>query len=127
MSVLESCKVVVGMVALQFLYAGVALFTRAAFLKGMSPRVFVVYRQAIATLSMAPIAYLSTRRNSCRSSMGFKGFAWMFIASLIGVTANQNAYLEGLYLASSTMASTMTNLIPAVTFVMAFIAGLIGA
>ncbi|KAK0571233.1 hypothetical protein LWI29_012870 [Acer saccharum] len=103
---------------------GVALFTRAAFLKGMSPRVFVVYRQAIATFSMAPVAFFSTsRRNSSRSSVGLKGFAWMFVASLIGVTANQNAYFEGLYLASSTMASTMSNLIPAVTFLMAFIAG----
>ncbi|KAK3221722.1 hypothetical protein Dsin_008747 [Dipteronia sinensis] len=123
MSGWESCKMLIAMVGLQFIYAGVALFTRAAFLKGMSPRVFVVYRQAIATFSMAPVAFFSTRRNSSRSSVGLRGFAWMFVASLIGVTANQNAYFEGLYLASSTMASTMSNLIPAVTFLMAFIAG----
>ncbi|KAJ0031612.1 hypothetical protein Pint_14282 [Pistacia integerrima] len=124
MGELNGYKPAMAMVALQFLYAGVALFTRAAFVQGMSTRVFVVYRQGIATLVMAPLAYLSTRRsNSCRSSLGLKGFGWILLASLIGVTANQNAYFEGLYLSSTSLASSMTNLIPAVTFVMAFIAG----
>ncbi|KAH7854115.1 hypothetical protein Vadar_010270 [Vaccinium darrowii] len=44
-------------------YAGVALSTRAALLQGMSPSVFVFYRQGIATLVIAPIAYF-TRRES---------------------------------------------------------------
>ncbi|KAK6235967.1 hypothetical protein SCA6_011304, partial [Theobroma cacao] len=112
------------MIGLQFIYAGVALFTRAALLKGLSPRVFVVYRQGIATLLIAPIAFASRRKNSSRCSLGLKSFAWIFLASLLGVTANQNAYFEGLYLSSSTIASAMTNLIPAVTFVMTAILGL---
>ncbi|KAK8595781.1 hypothetical protein V6N13_000471 [Hibiscus sabdariffa] len=112
------------MVGLQFIYAGVALFTRAALVKGLSPRVFVVYRQGIATLLIAPIAFVSRRKNSSRCSLGLKGFAWILLASLLGVTANQNAYFEGLYLSSSTVTSAMTNLIPAVTFVMTAILGL---
>ena len=55
----DSYKPAMAMVALQFSYAGVSLSTRAALLQGMSPRVFVVYRQAIATLVIAPIAYIS--------------------------------------------------------------------
>ena len=54
-------KPAMAMVGLQFIYAGLALFTRAALLQGMSPRVFVVYRQAIATLVMAPIACFTRR------------------------------------------------------------------
>ncbi|KAK5835760.1 hypothetical protein PVK06_011465 [Gossypium arboreum] len=111
------------MVGLQFIYAGVALFTRAALLKGLSPRVFVVYRQGIATLLIAPIAFVSRRKKSSRCTWGLKSFAWILLASLLGVTANQNAYFEGLYLSSSTTASAMTNLIPAVTFVMTAILG----
>ncbi|KAJ4709445.1 WAT1-related protein [Melia azedarach] len=107
----------------QYILEGVALFTRATLVHGLSPRVFVVYRQGIAALTMAPIAFFSRRKNSCNSSLGLKSFAWLFAASLIGVTANQNAYFEGLYLSSSTVASAMTNLMPAVTFVMAFFAG----
>ncbi|KAH9654157.1 WAT1-related protein [Citrus sinensis] len=100
MSSLRDYKPAMAMLALQFSYAVVALSTRAALLQGMNPRVFVVYRQAIATLFMAPMAYLSR------------------------VTINQNTYFEGLYLASSSMASAMGNLIPAITFVMASIVGL---
>ncbi|MBA0842328.1 hypothetical protein Goarm_002159 [Gossypium armourianum] len=112
------------MVGLQFIYAGVALFTRAALLKGLSPRVFVVYRQGIATLLIAPIAFVSRRKKSSRCTLGLKSFAWILLASLLGVTANQNAYFEGLYLSSSTTASATTNLIPAVTFVMTAILGM---
>ncbi|KAH9654160.1 WAT1-related protein [Citrus sinensis] len=123
MGCIEAYKPAMAMVALQFLYAGVALFTRVALVQGLSPRVFVVYRQGTAALIMAPIVYISTRKSSYRLSLGLRTFGWLFVASLIGVTANQNAYFEGLYLSSSTVASAMTNLMPAVTFVMAFIAG----
>ncbi|OMP05663.1 Drug/metabolite transporter [Corchorus olitorius] len=117
-------KPVLAMIGLQFIYAAVALYTRVAFLKGMSTRVFVVYRQGIATLVFAPMAFASRRKNPARCSLGFKGFAWILLASLLGVTANQNAYFEGLYLSSSTIASAMTNLIPAVTFVITAILGM---
>lgn len=52
-------KPAMAMFSIQFAYAGVALSTRAALLEGMNPRVFVVYRQAIGTLVIAPIAYFS--------------------------------------------------------------------
>jgi hypothetical protein len=59
MGVADDYKPAMAMVGLQFSYAIVALTTRAALLQGMSPRVFVVYRQAIATLVIAPVAYFS--------------------------------------------------------------------
>ncbi|PON56053.1 WAT1-related protein, partial [Parasponia andersonii] len=52
-------KPVLAMIGLQCIYAGYALFTRASLLHGMSPRDFVVYRQSVATLIMAPIAYFT--------------------------------------------------------------------
>ncbi|KDP38759.1 hypothetical protein JCGZ_04112 [Jatropha curcas] len=120
----NDCKPVMVMVGLQFIYSGVALFTRAALVQGLNPRVFVVYRQGIATLIMAPLAFLSRRKSSCKCSLRLKSFSWILLASVIGITANQNAYFEGLYLTSSTATSAMTNLIPAITFVMATIFGL---
>lgn len=119
----ESLKPVIVMILLQFSYAAVALSTRAALLQGMSPRVFVVYRQAIATLVITPLAFL-TRSKSNKSSLSLRSFSLIFLASLIGVTLNQNVYFEGLYLASSSMASAMSNLLPAVTFVITLIVGL---
>uniref|UniRef100_A0A6N2M1N9 WAT1-related protein n=1 Tax=Salix viminalis TaxID=40686 RepID=A0A6N2M1N9_SALVM len=89
----------------------------------MSPRIFVVYRQAVATVFIAPLAHFS-RRKSGGASMGLRSFSLVFSASLIGVTINQNIYAEGLFLASSSMASAMGNLVPAITFVMAYFIGL---
>ncbi|KAE8682712.1 hypothetical protein F3Y22_tig00111238pilonHSYRG00439 [Hibiscus syriacus] len=99
MGVWGDYKHAMAMVGLQMGYAAVALVTRAAMLQGMSPRVLVVYRQAVATLAVAPVAYL------CR------------------IAINQNIYYEGLYLATSATASAMANLVPAITFVMASIVG----
>ncbi|KAL2926900.1 hypothetical protein RDABS01_007301 [Bienertia sinuspersici] len=88
------------MVFLQCVYAIMALLSRAALVKGMSPRVFMFYRQAIATIVMAPVAFIAR------------------------VVMNQTMYFEGLYLASSSIASAMSNLVPAVTFLIAAIMGL---
>ncbi|KAF5742856.1 hypothetical protein HS088_TW09G00917 [Tripterygium wilfordii] len=115
-------KYALAMFGLQFSYAALAIVSRAAFVQGTSPRVFVVYRQAIATLFVGPIAYFT--RKSSGSSIGLRSFSLIFLVSLIGVTINQNIYFEGLFLASSPMASAMGNLVPAITFVMASIAGL---
>ncbi|CAN1223356.1 WAT1-related protein At4g28040 [Linum grandiflorum] len=118
----SSYKPAMIMVALEFSYAGLALFTKAAFIGGLSPKIFVVYRQAIATLFMAPLAFISHRKNpSTRVSLTLKSFSWIFAASLFGVTGNQNAYFQGINLASSTAATAIINLIPAVTFILAVI------
>lgn len=61
MGCLKDSKPTIAMLVLQFTYAAFTLLVRASLTQGMSPRVFVVYRQAIATLSMAPIAYVSSR------------------------------------------------------------------
>lgn len=45
----EEFKPALAMIGLQFSYAGVALLTRAALLKGMSPHVFVFYRQVASS------------------------------------------------------------------------------
>ncbi|KAK5829697.1 hypothetical protein PVK06_013490 [Gossypium arboreum] len=119
----EDYKYPIAMVVLQLGYAGVALVTKAAMLQGMSPPVLVVYRQAVATLAVAPVAYLS-RRKSGGPSLGLRSFSLIFLAALIGITTNQNIYYEGLYLATSSTATAMANLVPAITFVMASVVGL---
>ncbi|KAK1268372.1 WAT1-related protein [Acorus gramineus] len=108
MGCLEEYKPVLAMVVLQFLYAALSLYARAALLQGMNPRIFIVYRQTIATLVMAPTAYLSNRF-----------FFFSLLASLFRVTINQHFYFQGLYLASTSIASASSNLIPAITFLMA--------
>ncbi|KAI8565784.1 hypothetical protein RHMOL_Rhmol03G0288600 [Rhododendron molle] len=122
MSGIHYYKPVKAMIGMQLTYAGVALSTRAALLQGMSPSVFVFYRQGIATSVIAPIAYFA--RRSERSCLGLRSFCLIFLASLVGVAINQNIYFEGIYLASSSMGSALFNLVPAITFVAAFVIGL---
>ncbi|KAI8570183.1 hypothetical protein RHMOL_Rhmol01G0013700 [Rhododendron molle] len=100
MGELDDYKPVMAMVGLQFTIAGLYLLTRTALLEGMSPRVFVVYRHAIATLIIAPIAYFNR------------------------LTICQNFYFEGLYLASTSMGSAKNNLVPAITFIIAAFFGM---
>ncbi|XP_022973530.1 WAT1-related protein At4g30420 [Cucurbita maxima] len=120
----EDYKPALAMLGLQCIYSALAIFSRAALVHGMSPRVFVVYRNAISTIAMAPAAFISARKSGRSLSIGFRGLSLIFVTSLIGVTGNQNAYFEGLYLSSSSAASAIVNLIPAITFVMALTVGL---
>ncbi|CAN1228555.1 hypothetical protein LINGRAPRIM_LOCUS1302 [Linum grandiflorum] len=104
------------MASLQFSYAVISLTGRAALLEGLSPRVFVVYRQAIAALTISPVAYflrypppfvefidfidlqlltnsqlhhcLSSRGKSGRPSIGITSFTLIFLAALIGYVIN---------------------------------------
>ncbi|KAJ8441907.1 hypothetical protein Cgig2_014376 [Carnegiea gigantea] len=112
-----------GMVSMQFVYATLALMNRAALLKGMSPWVFIFYRQTIATLVISPFAYF-IRGALMWSKMGMKSFLLILVTAFIGVVLNQAAYFEGLYMASSSIASAASNLTPAVTFLIAAFMGL---
>nr|VDD05292.1 unnamed protein product [Brassica rapa] len=111
------------LVLLQFIAAGVALFTKAAFMEGLSPAVFVVYPQAIATLFICPISFFFTWRKPSKPSLGVRGFWWVAFTAILGVAVNQNAYFAGIDLSSSSMASATTNLVPAVTFIISIIVG----
>ncbi|KAL1563540.1 WAT1-related protein-like protein [Salvia divinorum] len=119
----ENYKPMIVMVLCQCAYAGLVLSGRAALLQGFSSRVFVVYRQLAAFLLIVPFAYFS-RRGTTGCSMNWKSFWLISLLSLIGVTINQNMYFEGLYLASSTAASALVNLVPAITFVIAYLMGM---
>uniref|UniRef100_A0A0D9XDX4 EamA domain-containing protein n=1 Tax=Leersia perrieri TaxID=77586 RepID=A0A0D9XDX4_9ORYZ len=121
---LEEYKPCAAMVATQCIYAAMALWAKAVFTRGMSTMVFVVYRQAIATVFLVPIAIIANRGKTKEKRMGMTGFSLVFVASLVGATINQFVYYQGLHLGSSSMATAMSNLIPAITFVMAASVGL---
>ncbi|XP_020165192.1 WAT1-related protein At4g30420 [Aegilops tauschii subsp. strangulata] len=122
---MEEHKPLAAMVVVQCIYAAMALWAKAMFSRGMNPMVFVVYRQAIATAVLVPITLLANRKRLKEIvCIGTTGFALVFLASLVGATANQYMYYQGIYLGSSSMATAMTNLIPAITFVLATSVGL---
>lgn len=118
-------KPAMAMIAVQCIYAAVSVCSKAVFKEGtLSPAVFVVYRQAVASVVLVPATIILRRGCMPQLSMGWRGYSLVFVASLIGVTLNQNFYFQGLHLTTSPVATAMINLVPAITFVIAVFTGL---
>uniref|UniRef100_A0A9I9CG50 WAT1-related protein n=1 Tax=Cucumis melo TaxID=3656 RepID=A0A9I9CG50_CUCME len=93
-----SAKPFFAVVFLQFGLAGMDILSKAALNQGMSNYVLVVYRHAVATIVIAP-------------------FALIFDKPVI----DQNLYFLGMKYTTATFAAAMCNILPAITFVMAWI------
>ncbi|PIN17616.1 hypothetical protein CDL12_09717 [Handroanthus impetiginosus] len=84
------------MVIVQLGYAGMNIISKLAMDSGMNPFVHVAYRQIFATVAIAPFAFFMER-----------------------VTVTQITYFVGLKNSTPTIACALSNINPAVTFIMA--------
>ncbi|XP_023884162.2 WAT1-related protein At5g07050 [Quercus suber] len=116
---LESSKPYFAMISLQFGYAGMNIITKVSLSRGMSHYVLVVYRHAIATAVIAPFAFYFERKAQPRIT--FKVFMMVFVLALLGPVIDQNFYYAGLKYTSPTFSCAMSNVLPAMTFLMAVI------
>ncbi|KAF9608438.1 hypothetical protein IFM89_009804, partial [Coptis chinensis] len=91
-------KAYLAMVTLQCGYAGMVILTMLCLNRGLNHNILVVYRNAAATIVVAP-------------------FALIFERPVI----DQNLYYMGMKYTSATFASAILNIQPAVTFTMALI------
>ncbi|XP_027109725.1 WAT1-related protein At1g09380 [Coffea arabica] len=110
------------MVILQLGYAGMNIVSKLAMDSGMNPFVHVAYRQLFATLSIAPFAYFLERET--RPRLTFSIIFHIFMCSVFGATVNQITYFVGLKNSTPTIACALSNLSPAVTFILAVPLGL---
>ena len=81
-----SQKPYIALIFVQFAYAGMALFSKAAIAKGMNPFVFVVYRQAFASLALSPFAFFLERllmRITCYYFASFRAISILYASLLI--------------------------------------------
>ncbi|KAI3830902.1 hypothetical protein MKX03_027962 [Papaver bracteatum] len=116
-SSMESQKPYIAMMFIQFVYAGMALFSKAAIGAGMNPFVFVAYRQAFASLALTPFSFFLERKKAPRPSLYL--LCKIFFASLFGITLSLNLYSVALKNTSATVATASTNTIPAITIIIA--------
>ncbi|MQL99706.1 hypothetical protein Taro_032433 [Colocasia esculenta] len=112
-------KPYIAMTCLQFGYAGMNIITKVSLNHGMSHYVLVVYRHAFATLSIAPFALILERK--VRPKMTLAVFFQIFVLAMLGPVIDQNFYYAGLKFTSPTYSCAMSNILPAMTFVMAVI------
>uniref|UniRef100_A0A0E0PG34 WAT1-related protein n=1 Tax=Oryza rufipogon TaxID=4529 RepID=A0A0E0PG34_ORYRU len=116
--VVQGLKPVAAMVVVQVVFAGVNIFYKLAVVcDGMDMRVLVAYRYLFASAVLAPLAYFVERKN--RTKMTWRVLMLSFVCGLSGGSLAQNLYISGMKLTSATFATAITNLIPAVTFVLA--------
>ncbi|KAK1401872.1 ADP-ribosylation factor 2 [Heracleum sosnowskyi] len=105
------------MVLLQVGYAGMNILSKLAMNSGMNPIIQVAYRQIFASVVIIPFAYFLERNTRPRMTLPI--FFQIFLSSVFGLTLNQITYFVGLKHSTPTVACALTNLLPAVTFVMA--------
>ncbi|XP_050379009.1 WAT1-related protein At3g28050-like [Argentina anserina] len=108
-----------GMVMVECLDVGMTTLSKAAMSRGMSHFVFVVYSNALATLILLPPSFIIHRNK--RPPLTFSILCKFFLLSLAGITIMQNCVFTGVSYSSPTLASAMSNLIPAFTFFLAVI------
>ncbi|KAL6988085.1 hypothetical protein U1Q18_013830 [Sarracenia purpurea var. burkii] len=95
------------------------IITKVSLNRGMSHYVLVVYRHAFATAVIAPFALVLERK--VRPKITLTIFMQLFVLGLLGPVIDQNFYYAGLKFTSPTFSCAMSNMLPAMTFVMAVI------
>nr|KYP64101.1 Auxin-induced protein 5NG4 [Cajanus cajan] len=118
-SFFQRCKPYIAMISLQFGFAGMTIITKVSLNRGMSHYVLVVYRHAFATAAIAPFALVLERK--VRPKITFLMFMQIFVLGLLGPVIDQNLYYAGLKFTSPTYSCAISNMLPAMTFVMAAI------
>ncbi|XP_073026928.1 WAT1-related protein At1g68170-like isoform X2 [Primulina eburnea] len=116
---MHGLKPTIMMVAVQVALTGVNVFYKLAANNRMSMRVLVAYRLIFAAATVVPIALIVERKK--RPKLTRKIAFQTFISALFGGSMAQNLYAESLALTTVTFAAAMSNLIPAVTFVLAIL------
>ncbi|KAJ4969535.1 hypothetical protein NE237_016236 [Protea cynaroides] len=114
---MEEKKPYFAVILIQLIYAGMFLFSKAAFNAGMNTFVFVFYRQAAATLFLLPVAIIFERKKA--PSLSFKLFCKIFMISLCGVALSLNINCVALIYTSATLGAATINTLPVITFFLA--------
>ncbi|KAL0447969.1 UNVERIFIED_CONTAM: WAT1-related protein [Sesamum latifolium] len=119
---LRKAKPYLAVILLQFGSTGSAIIAKSALNHGMSHYTFSVYRNVVATVVMAPFALALERK--IRPRMTFSIFYKIILLALLEPVIDQNLYYAGMKYTTATFASAMCNVLPAITFLLAWALGL---
>ncbi|KAK7369448.1 hypothetical protein VNO80_11486 [Phaseolus coccineus] len=106
-------------ILIQAIYAAMFLLSKAAFDHGMNNFIFVFYRQTAATLFLIPFAFFFEWKTA--PPLSFVAFGKIFFLSFLGITASLDIYGIALVYTSATLAASITNCLPAITFFLALL------
>ncbi|KAK4712548.1 hypothetical protein R3W88_007061 [Solanum pinnatisectum] len=109
----------IAMVTMECINVGLNTLYKAATNKGMSNHVFVVYSYGLAAFLLLPSPFFSSR-SRILPPLNCSILAKIFLLGVIGCTSQIMGY-TGIIYASPTLASAISNLVPAFTFILAVI------
>ncbi|XP_076937257.1 WAT1-related protein At1g25270-like [Bidens hawaiensis] len=121
-NVIHELKPVLLMVAVQMAFAGVNVLYKLAANDGMILPILVAYRFIFSTAFIVPLALFVERKK--RPNLTWMILLQAFCCGLFGGSLAQNLYVKALSLTSATFAAATTNLIPAITFLLAVCFGM---
>ncbi|KOM54022.1 hypothetical protein LR48_Vigan09g268100 [Vigna angularis] len=122
LNVVHALKPVLLMVLVQVANAWVNVLYKLALNDGMNLSIIVAYRYVFATVFIAPLAFLIERKT--RTKMTWTILFQAFVCGLIGGALPQNLNMEAIALTSVTFTTAISNLIPALTFIISLSFGL---
>ncbi|XVF14136.1 hypothetical protein REPUB_Repub09cG0031400 [Reevesia pubescens] len=105
------------MVSVECFNVGLNILFKAATLKGMSYYIFITYSFAVGALLLLPLSFIFPSR-AVLPSKKFHLVSRILLLGLIGFLAQICAY-KGIEYSSPTLASAISNLYPAFTFILA--------
>ncbi|GMJ15179.1 Usually multiple acids move in and out Transporters 17 [Hibiscus trionum] len=117
--VINKVKPYIAIVSLQFGYAGMYIISLVSFKHGMSNFVLTTYRHLVATIVIAPFAFVLERK--IRPRMTLPVFLRILALGFLEPVLDQNLYYLGMKNTSATYSSAFVNMLPAVTFILAMI------
>ncbi|KAK8572345.1 hypothetical protein V6N13_047948 [Hibiscus sabdariffa] len=116
---LNKVKPYLAMVSLQFGYAGMYIVSMVCLKHGMSNFILATYRHVVATIVIAPFAFVLERK--IRPKMTLPIFLRIVALAFLEPVLDQNLYYLGMKLTTATYTSAFVNMLPAVTFILAMI------
>ncbi|RDX90429.1 WAT1-related protein [Mucuna pruriens] len=120
----KMCEVVafIVMVIMEGWTIGLTIFAKTAITNGMSPFVFIVYANALATIIMFPCSFLSHQEDRKeRPTFTFSLFMRFLFLGFIGITMTQIFLFLGLSYSSPILVCAMGHLIPTFNFLLSLI------
>ncbi|XP_002530887.2 WAT1-related protein At1g25270 [Ricinus communis] len=115
--VLDVFKPAIGMVVVHFALTGVNILYKLAANQELNLRILVAYRWIFATAFLVPLALIIERKK--RPQLTWMVVFQAFLCGLFGGVVTQNMYVESIALTSATYVSAMSNLLPALTLILA--------
>lgn len=119
---MDACKPYLAAVLVQLTYTGFYVISKFIFDKGVNTYIFVFYRQAAASLLLAPIALFFERKRSPPLTLSI--VVKLFLHALLGITWSLNMNNIGLKYTSASVASACSNSVPVFTFFLALLLGM---